>query len=161
MKVWILKKRFNSLELLKKIYENETGQNFEIAKLNYNKYGKPFYDDKLKFDFNISHSKNYTCIVFSKSNVGIDIEEKRKLYKNFDRSFIAENELIINGNILNNWVIKEAYSKFLGIGLYLDFKKISVKEICLNNNVYNLSKENFICYVVGFEKIESIKYELS
>ena len=159
MKVWILKKKINSIELVKKVYKNEIKEDFDISKLHYNNYGKPLYNSE--FYFNISHSKNYICIVISKSNVGIDIEEYRNLYKNFNKSFFKENEPIIDNNILNNWVIKECYSKFLGIGLKLDFKEVSAKKICLNNNIYNLSGEDYICYVIGVEPLEFVKYELS
>ena len=159
MKVWILKNKINSIELVKKIYKKETNEEFNVSKLHYNNYGKPLYNNK--FYFNISHSKNYICIVISKSNVGIDIEEDRKIYINFNKSFFNENESIIDNNILNNWVIKECYSKFLGVGLNLDFKKVSAQKICLNNNFYNLSSYDYICYVIGLEPLEFVKYKLS
>lgn len=159
MKVWILKSKISSVELLKKIYKREANADFDTSKLYYNNYGKPQYNDE--FYFNVSHSKNYICIAISKSNVGIDIEENRKIYRNFNKSFFAVDECIINNNILNNWVIKEAYSKLLGLGLNFDFKKISAQSICLNNNIYNLSCNDYICYVIGSEPLEMVKFELN
>ena len=67
-----------------------------------------------------------------------------------------KEEIIINP--LNNWVIKEAYSKFLGLGLKMDFKTISAREILNKKFVYNIVDEKLFCCVVGLENLESINY---
>jgi len=158
MKVWIIKKnnkKDSSIEMLKKIYFKETKKKLDVKDIKYKKKGKPFLNDN--FYFNISHSKKYISIVFSNSEVGIDIEDSlRKICNGFENKILGPKEQIIDSNILNNWVIKEAFSKFLGLGLCMDLKKIDTKKVLKNRYTYNLSTENYICYVVGLEKLEDV-----
>lgn len=161
MKVWVIRKkdinREKAMEILKVIYFRETGKKFNECKIKHGKYGKPYYDDE--FYFNITHSKNYLGIVISKTEVGIDIEEPRKLYNNFQNKILSKEEQIINNDVLNNWVIKEAYSKFLGLGLNISFDKIDAGKIFKKNKFYNLSTKDYFCYVVGLEKLQRVSIE--
>lgn len=98
----------------------------------YGEFGKPFLNSNLmnsSIYFNLSHSKNYTAFVFSKScEVGIDIEA---ISEKNDRDAIAkqifsQNEFSMydalpetskNQGFLNCWTRKEAFVKAVGAGL--------------------------------------------
>ena len=60
-------------------------------------------------------------------------------------------------NVIETWVIKEAYSKYKGKGLLIKFSDISVEDIRSECYLYDLSNKNYYCYVAGEEKIENIK----
>ena len=90
------------------------GKNMDIKKIYKGQYGKPYYDDK--FYFNISHSKNYIVVAVDEDEVGIDIEESRYVSPSFTKRILTKNEKVMDGDILNNWVLKEAYTKYLGVG---------------------------------------------
>ena len=94
--------------------------------------------------FNISHSKNYVCCSLANINIGIDLEEDRDIKENVLNKIINEKDKNIAP--IKIWNIKEAYSKYLGIGLKLDFSKISVKEIkkntILNTFFHNINNTN-------------------
>ena len=71
---------------------------------------------------------------------------------------MAKNEKIIKNDILINWVIKETYSKYIGLGLHSDFRNINAEQLLIDNNLKNISTDKYYCYVYGKEKIEKIKY---
>ena len=62
---------------------------------------------------------------------------------------LAKNETVLYGDILNNWVLKEAYAKYLGVGLYLDFRDINTESILRSENVINLSTKDYYCFLVS------------
>ena len=53
-----------------------------------------------------------------------------------------------NEDLLVAWVLKEAYLKYLGIGLGLGMKNISCTEIRQNYLVEDWSTDDYIAYVV-------------
>lgn len=157
MKVFIMKKNINekidSYKLLEYICIKKLKINFDKEKIYYKKRNKPYYKD---FYFNISNSKNFIALVIGKSEVGIDIEENRKILPGVkERIYSKEDDE--NINIFELWTLKEAYSKFLGIGLLLDFKNISIAKIKEKVNVYNLSNNNYYLHVLGKEQLEIIE----
>ena len=95
----------------------------------YNPYQKPFCKQAPKLSFNMSHSKDYACYIFSFDyKVGIDIE-----FINTDLDItallpsVATSSEILALNTLNPsekifsfykmWTLKEAFLKALGVGL--------------------------------------------
>ena len=144
-----------SIEILKYAYKDIYNKEIDLLKIKKNKYGKPYYDNK--FYYNISHSKNYICIVTGKSEVGIDMEEERILHTDISKRIFSKDETVINNNILNNWCIKEAYSKYLGLGFYKSFKEVNSNHLLNDKNLYNLSNNDYYCYVYGLEEIEKIE----
>lgn len=141
--------------LLNYVYKDIFGTDINFSKISKNKYGKPYYDDT--FYYNISHSKNYICIAVGNSEVGIDIEEDRNENINISKRIMAVSERIINNNIINNWVIKEAYSKYKGLGMYMDFKNINSNELLIDNNLHDISSSDYYCYVYSKEVLNSIE----
>ena len=136
-----------SKQMLEYAYNDMCGKNMDIKKIHKGQYGKPYYDDK--FYFNISHSKNYIIVATDEDEVGIDIEEPRYVNPNLAKRILTKNERIIDGDILNNWVLKEAYVKYLGVGLYLDFRNIDTGTILKSENVANLSTKDYCCFLVS------------
>lgn len=64
-----------------------------------------------------------------------------------------EKKRIDSDFILKHWVIKETYSKYFGMGLYMDFKSIKV----VNNSQFNYSvsynsKDTVIIHMVEEDK---------
>ena len=149
-------KDFIKNKLLSYSYLEKYNKEINLSKIYTNKYGKPYYDDN--FFFNISHSKNYICIAISNSEVGIDIEEKRKVETDISKRILSKDEKIIKNDILINWVIKETYSKYIGLGMHLDFRNINTEQLLTDNNLKDISTDKYYCYVYGKEKIEKIKY---
>jgi 4'-phosphopantetheinyl transferase len=161
VRVWVLRKedysdKVLSKRLLEYVYFKLMNKKIELDKLTYNQYGKPYYDG---FYFNISHSKNFICIVTSFNEVGIDIEEERKIVSGLEKKILTSEELKDNNlNILECWVIKEAYSKYKGLGLRLPFNKVSILDIKKELSVFNLNCNDFYCYAIGSEEFEGIEY---
>lgn len=112
-----------------------------------------FFDNSLYF--NISHCREYLACSLGNVNMGIDIEQER-IIKNVTLNKI-KNIKDININPIQIWNIKEAYSKYLGIGLKLDFSKISIdkikEETNLISSVYYINNKN-IYFSLCYDKIE-------
>ena len=94
-------------------------------------HGKPFVVG-LDVHFNVSHSGNMVVCAVNDKSVGIDIERIREYKLDVAKRVCAETELdlIMQSNdptdeFTRIWTAKEAYTKYLGIGLgNMDFKLI-------------------------------------
>lgn len=120
---------------------------------------RQFLDNELsKKVFNYlskSYSKEFVALSYScDSPVAVDIETKRVLsiiqqtvlleFMFYKPEKLSTN--IASSNfILKYWTIKEVYSKFFKMGLYMDFKKINIKTC-----------ENGI-YIVNFNGVQEKK----
>ena len=129
------------------LYHLETGDDKKYEELSKGKYGKPRPVGGVHF--NVSHCEHYWAIVFSSDECGLDIEEPRAISKNMETRILAKNETILEKDILNNWALKEAYAKYLGVGLHLDFRNINAESILKSENVVNLSTDDYRCFLVS------------
>ena len=131
--------------LLNYIYYKKYNSFLNINFISKDKNNKPIFL-KNNLYFNISHSKNYVACSLSTTNIGIDLEEDRVIKDKTLNKITHFNDKNISS--IKIWNIKEAYSKYLGIGLKLNFSKISIEEIKtnvnLNSSIYNI--ENKILY---------------
>lgn len=101
-----------------------------LSKITLSKYGKPYlYDNSLYF--NISHSEDTVACIISETNiVGIDIEYQRTINYNSLNIYTTKEEkrmqLAINPIhcFYRIWTLKEAITKCLGYGLYMNFKDV-------------------------------------
>lgn len=97
----------------------------------YNEKGKPELKG-LPINFSISHSGNYVAIALSKDPIGVDIQEIREIDDKLIGYVLndAEISLINKDNKLNSffeiWTAKEAYLKYIGIGLEKTLKSIDI-----------------------------------
>lgn len=104
------------------------------------KNNKPIFLNKNLF-FNISHSKDYVCCCLAPINVGVDIEQPRKINQNALKKFLNKDDNNYSDDYLKVWNIKEAYSKYLGVGLKLNFVSLSINNIKQKANVYDFLYE--------------------
>jgi len=139
-----------SAELFERYFKEETGLDVRYDELSRNDMGKPEAVDG--FYFNISHSKNYWCLGVHDSEIGVDIEKKRPINERMGRRVLAPGEEALEGDLLNTWVIKEAYAKMLGSGLRLDFRSISVDEITKRCHLVDYSTKDYICFAIYRDK---------
>ncbi len=89
--------------------------------------GKPFFPDYPNIHFNYSHSKNYVACGISDREIGVDIEDVRKVKESLLRTICHENEYRwvmqsdaeeeINSRTILLWTIKEAFLKQRGTGI--------------------------------------------
>lgn len=156
--VYILNKSNNrnlSNYILNYAYKDIYNKDIDLSKITKNSYGKPYYDDK--FYYSISHSKNYIVIATNNKEIGIDIEEDRKYQELLKDKILYPKEEIIDNNIIINWVIKEAYSKYKGIGYGIDFKTINTNLLLNDHNLKNISTSSYYCYIYTEGKINKIE----
>ena len=138
-----------SANLFERYFKEETGLGVKYSQLKRNSYGKPEAIDG--HYFNISHSKNYWCLVVHDTEVGVDIEKRRSINERIGRRILAPNEEPYRGSLLDTWVLKEAYMKMRGTGLSLGMCKVSIKDILEECAVEDYSNDEYICYAV-YEK---------
>lgn len=127
------------------------------------KNNKPIFLNKNLF-FNISHSKDYVCCCLAPINVGIDIEQPRKINQNSLKKFLHKDDKNYNNNCLKIWNIKEAYSKYLGVGLKLDFASLSINTINEKSNIHNFLYEieqDIIYGCICFDKKVNINININ
>ena len=115
-----------------------------------NEHGKLYLADSQDLYFNISHSQNAVVVAFSRHENGVDIEKIRNIDLNIAKYCfsIEENEYIRNSiNQLSSfweiWTKKEAYLKYVGVGIFNRLKTFNV----LNNQI------NSIIHTMKYKKI--------
>lgn len=127
----------------------------DILKLNgldssdvvYNEYGKPYLKNN-EFNFNISHSGDYVVCVISKNEIGIDIQQIRKIndlivQKKFT---VSEQEYVKDDLTFTRvWTLKESYIKAIGKGLY---QKLEDVETIKNNYICKIENYQFQSMVI-------------
>ena len=120
-KIYIDYKR-DSKEFLKEILK-EYHIDYDIF---YNEYGKPYIKNNPIY-FNISHSGDYIVIIISNRECGIDIEKIRQIRNNVVNKICLDTEkkLIVDDKSFTLiWTMKEAYSKYNGMGFAFGFNNI-------------------------------------
>jgi 4'-phosphopantetheinyl transferase len=116
--------------LLSRVLEKHYSHTNLIEKIRVTNEGKPVLLEE-SIHFNISHSKDFiACVVGSAVN-GIDIEQNRTVSETLARHILHEDErdLFDESELLKIWVLKEAYSKYVGKGLSIGFSTISLQNI--------------------------------
>jgi 4'-phosphopantetheinyl transferase len=107
---------------------------FMFEKILKDNYGKPYMVDS-NFNFNISHSGNTVVCVFSKQEIGIDIEEINEIeYDLFEDVFSTRELAEIHDNGLDKfyefWTKKESVIKAIGKGMSIPLTEIEIDEGC-------------------------------
>lgn len=93
-----------------------------------------------QISFSMSHSKDYIVFAISEASVGVDVEEiviDEKL--NLAAKILTDEEYEVfsrkldkNGFLTEKWTLKEAYGKYLGIGLTNSVLMTTVEGYSLN-----------------------------
>lgn len=138
--------------------DNFNIKNHEIA-ITRNMYGKPFYLNNRDISFNISHSGEWVVCAVDSNQLGIDIEEMKRVDYKLIHDIATKDEFKhyqSTSNKLNTfykiWTLKESYVKALGIGLSIPFDTININfnsypntfngfyfyNICLNNYMLSI-----------------------
>ena len=97
-------------------------------------HGKPFLTLQPKIHYNISHSGKYVMCIIAGEEVGIDVQEHKKV--NYERMLTRMVPADMVREILESdqmekaffaqWVLREAYIKWTGEGLSKDLRKIAL-----------------------------------
>lgn len=145
---------------------------YEQAVFAKNEHGKPYIIGH-PIHYNISHSGQYVVLVTAEREVGVDVQEKRAArMESVAKRFFAEEEWQAVSECESEeekrdlfyriWCRKEAYGKYLGIGLSNNLLGINVLEELDNIKFHDLEIiENYqisICSRKGenLEKIVSV-----
>ena len=134
-----IEKNTSSKELLKKVLDE-----YKIKKeIIYNSYGKPYLKNNELY-FNISHSYEYTVLVISNKEVGVDIEKVTIRPKVMEKVFDEDEKKLIKSDedFTIMWVKKESYVKYLGIGLAYGLE--NVHTLSLNNVIVKKIDDYYI-----------------
>ena len=133
-----------SKSIRKKILTKHLNIKPEFLRFSKGRHGKPILKGRNDFHFNISHSNNYWMMALSKDGeIGIDIEfhKDRKNMDDIVTSYFHSSEREEYNNQKSDtekkvffyhiWTRKEAYAKYLGMGLNYNFSSSDFT----NNNV--------------------------
>ena len=95
-------------------------------------HGKPELSGGAGGHFNLSHAGDYAAAVFDEGEVGIDVEQVRRVNVNvMRRQFTAEENAYLLSEpdaFLRLWTRKESYCKAVGEGLHLPLSSFDVLE---------------------------------
>ncbi len=130
---------------------NEGLANFGLCECDmeyaYYKKGKPYFKNREDICFNISHTKNFAAVVFSDTDVGIDIEEKGRMVDmdRFTKRFfsVSENEYFLEAEdkeacFFKLWTRKESLLKADGCGITTTLSGVDVTSdtVSFNGTLY-------------------------
>ena len=90
-------------------------------------HGKPFLTLQPRIHYNISHSGKYVMCVIAGQEVGIDIQEHRKVnYERLVQRMVPSDMVREEPEkaFFAQWVLREAYIKWTGEGLARDLRTI-------------------------------------
>lgn len=133
------------------IHQDLNIENCDIS-FDTNIYGKPFLRNNLSVHFNVSHSQNMIAVAISNKPVGIDIEYTKNVNLEIARRFFNESEIeyiktssqATNRRFIEIWTKKEAYLKYLGVGLNKSLKSFNVLDKEISNHFYTITYGKYI-----------------
>ncbi|HJB30048.1 MAG TPA: 4'-phosphopantetheinyl transferase superfamily protein [Candidatus Blautia faecavium] len=110
----------------------EKGRKLAFEPRGKGEHGKPFFTLLPQLHYNISHSGRYVLCIFTRQEVGLDIQEHRKVnYERMLKRMVPEERLRqilasphMEEEFFKEWVLREAYVKWTGEGLSMDFTRI-------------------------------------
>ncbi|MDP5865578.1 4'-phosphopantetheinyl transferase family protein [Streptococcus mutans] len=129
-------------------------------------YGKPYIKDYSQIHYNISHSGEWVVVAIGKSPIGIDVENRREDWDLIGERVFSESEKYWSQNSYKRkailWTIKEAYVKYLGIGLSkslnsfsIDIKRRIITEVqkpFQTSFDYFVLDNDYVCSECGYTK---------
>ena len=153
---------------VKLIIQKEYNIGFDKISIVNDELGKPYIKNSPNIFFNISHTHNVIAIAFSTNKVGVDIEKETETSSKIAKRFFTpkECEYIMSSSnehskaFLEIWTKKEAFVKYLGLGLRKPLNDFCVLSDLLKDKFLTLQQENcIISFYDGMEKnnVEIIK----
>lgn len=129
-------------------------------------YGKPYIKDYSQIHYNISHSGEWVVVAIGRSPIGIDVENRREDWDLIGERVFSESEKYWSQNSYKRktilWTIKEAYVKYLGIGLSkslnsfsIDIKRKIITEVqkpFQTSFDYFVLDNDYVCSECGYTK---------
>ena len=114
----------------------------EVPEFVYNEFGKPSLPN-LPIHFSLSHCKDAVACAVSDHNIGIDVESIAPYNPDVAQRVCTTAELEILGQSENKdadfiklWTIKEAISKYEGMGLSLPFSGIVSNKYLVQSRLF-------------------------
>ena len=101
-------------------------------------HGKPFLTRQPEIHYNISHSGKYVVCFLADQEVGIDVQEHKKVnYERMLERMVPQDMIreILDSDdpeqaFYTQWVLREAYVKWTGEGMSKDFRTIYMTQGC-------------------------------
>lgn len=133
---------------------------YEKTKIIFNEYGKPSFENNVKF--NLSHSGTKVMCMMSEYEVGCDVEQIRKVNMKIAKRYFSDAEyaFIMNSQTEGKkmdafyriWTLKESYIKCTGEGLSLPLKNFSVSldgvsvlsQACIKDDQYSFFEYDYV-----------------
>ena len=112
--------------------------------------GKPF--PVFGWSFSVAHSENYLAIVLSLGReIATDLEIRAhgsKLTERIRKRILMLGEEPVNGDYLNNYVIKETYGKLTGEGIGAGFRNIDANDLIKKFQAIDCSDEKYAWWIL-------------
>ncbi len=138
------------IELLRYALKEEYGIQ-ELPDIKRGVYGKPYFSNRNRIYFNISHARHMVVCAVAQAELGVDIEAVRRIRKGMVERVLTQTEKawLLQRNdkedsFIRLWNLKESYVKATGEGLSKDFREIEFSlpdegfgEICCNQKGYH------------------------
>ena len=143
-------------------YFDLTGEKAFYDTLPRGEFGKPEFPAGFGRKFSVSHSGDFgrdddaiLAVAFADvdeaEDIGMDIELRRhrsKLTEQVLRRILAPGEKAVNGEYLNNFVIKEAFAKLTGKGLGMGFREYDANELIKKYRAADLSDDKYVWWIL-------------
>lgn len=114
----------------------------------------PYIPQYKNINVSITHSLPYCVGIVSESNVGVDVEKVFKVENSLIKFFFTDREKSALSKITDTedrniqaiklWTRKEAVSKFLRLGMKMNFKELDTLDDILEINDYKINLFSFI-----------------
>lgn len=127
--------------------------------------GKPYIEGFTNIHFNMSHAGKYSLCAFSDKQIGVDIELIKEIDLSIAEKFYCKeeyNEIIKQTEnrrykkFYEYWVLKESFTKAVGLGLSIPlnvFQFYKSKENGLLDVSQKINQHNYICKLLSFKDI--------
>ena len=136
----------------------------EIPEFVYNEFGKPSLS-YLPIHFSLSHCKDAVACAVYDHNIGLDVESIVPYNPDVARRACTADELKMleqssnmDVEFIKLWTVKEAISKYEGMGLSLPFSEIDTKMYTTHTQI---CYENNYCITVCYKQNEIVLKKLS
>ena len=147
--------------LLERVLREEYGIT-EVPEFVYNEFGKPSLPN-LPIHFSLSHCKDAVACAVSDHNIGIDVESIVPYNPDMARRVCTADELKVLEQSSNKdvefiklWTVKEAISKYEGMGLSLPFSEIDTSRYATDTQI--CYEKNYCITICGERnKVDLIK----
>jgi 4'-phosphopantetheinyl transferase len=122
--------------------------------------GKPYFRDYPRCHFNLSHSGGWVLCALGDGPVGVDLQIVRESPSQVGRKFTGEEQTWLSTQppeaVYSLWAKKEAYLKYLGLGLTRRLDSFSVLPLPRNQvepevvcALIQIPLEGFACALCG------------